>query len=136
MMTFAVGLAEWLAGSIRTLFTFWGIHLVTLLAESWLIAWPLHQWGDTEARMLAYARDVGPSAGYFACLGLACALLHGKWRWSAGIIWVGLLIALFLPASSIEEQAVKLSADLAHLIAFSLGWLSVWGAYYLRRENR
>ena len=125
MIAIAVGLAEWLAGSLRTFLTFWGAHLMALLVEGWVIAWPLHEWGDAEVRLLAYTRDVGPSAGYFGCLGLACALLRGKWRWSALLILSGLFVALYLPASSAAEQRVKLFADLAHLIAFSVGWASV-----------
>lgn len=125
MIAFAVGLAEWLAGSLRTFLTFWGAHLTALLVEGWVIAWPLHEWGNAETRLLAYTRDVGPSAGYFGCLGLASALLRGKWRWSAAIILGGLIVVLFLPAGSVAEQRIKLFADLAHLIAFSVGWASV-----------
>jgi hypothetical protein len=76
-------------------------------------------------RMLALERDVGPSAGYFGCLGLVCARLPGRWRWlSGGAILTGLVGAILFPAQAGESEAMKLLADFAHLIAFPLGWFS------------
>jgi hypothetical protein len=86
MTALCVGLAEWLAGTRRALATFWGVHLGTLLTESALIRWLLQPLKAIAPSPLP--RDVGPSAGYFACLGLASARLPRPWKWiSVGVIW-------------------------------------------------
>lgn len=125
MIALAAGAAEWLAGTKRTAVTFWGIHLTTLLSESLLIALPLHLSGSTTGTALILARDVGPSAGYFGCLGLASRRLPRPWSWLSGTaVLVALIITLFQAPRAGQGTAVKLAADLAHLIAFPLGWLT------------
>jgi hypothetical protein len=124
MVALTAGAAEWLAGTRRAALTFWGVHLATLLVYSLLIVVPLHALGSSLGTALYLARDVGPSAGGFGCLGLACARLPQPWRWiGGGAIVGGLAVALFLAAST-TQSAVVISADLAHLLAFPLGWLS------------
>ena len=125
MITLAVGAAEWLTDTRRTVLTFWGVHLVTLVGESLLIALPVHQrWGVQGAAVMS-DRDVGPSAGYFGCLGLASRRLPRPWSWLSGTaVLVALIIALFQAPRVGQGTAVKLAADLAHLIAFPLGWLT------------
>jgi hypothetical protein len=118
-----VGLAEWLTGTRRAMLTFWGGHLSTLTILSNLIVWPLHSRGVAEAEAVALARDVGPSAGFFACLGLASGRLPRRWL-TGGLVMALLMVLLLLPPRKGESRAVKLSADLAHAIAFPLGWLS------------
>jgi hypothetical protein len=132
MVAFTSGVVEWVTSSVRAALTFWGVHLVTLVLESLLFLLPLHQLGFTQARALFFLRDVGPSAGYMASLGLITTFLPKPWRWVAfGTILIFLIISLFLPPISGETEAVKLSADLAHLIAFQLGWMS---SYLFRRK--
>jgi cobalamin biosynthesis protein CobD/CbiB len=71
------------------------------------------------------ARDVGPSAGYFACLGLVSARLKRPWNWISGsILLLAFAIAIFMPPTTGESAKLKFSADLAHLLAFPLGWFS------------
>jgi hypothetical protein len=133
MVAFTSSVAEWVTNSLRATLTFWGVHLVTLVLESLLFLLPLHQLGFTQARAFFFLRDVGPSAGYMGNLGLITTFLPKPWRWVAfGSILVFLIVALFLPPIDGEAQAVKLSADLAHLIAFPLGWMS---AYLFRRAT-
>ena len=123
MITLAVGAAEWLAGSKRTAVTFWGVHLTTLLTESLLVALPLHLSGNPTGTALILARDVGPSAGYFGALGLASRRLPSPWPWLSGTaVVIGLVYALFQAPCTGQSAPVKLAADLAHLIAFPLGW--------------
>jgi len=126
-VAFAVGLAEWMTGSKRAALTFWGIHLLTLVLLSLIISLVIHQLHNFGLEASELARDVGPSAGYFACLGLVSARLKRSWQWISGGILLGIFVAaLFLPPGTGETVAVKFSADLAHLLAFPLGWTSGW----------
>ena len=135
MVAITCGVAEWNRGSGRAALTFWGVHLVTLVIESLLFLLPLRQMGFTQARALFFSRDVGPSAGYMASLGLITTFLPKPWRWVAfGTILFFLIVALFLPPRFGETQAVKLVADMAHLIAYPLGWMS--GYIFGRKRTR
>ena len=123
-VAFAVGLAEWMTGWKRTTATFWGVHLLTLILLSLIISVAIHQLRSIGLEATEAARDVGPSAGYFACLGLVSARLKRPWHWvSGGILFAMFVIALFTPASVGESAKLKFSADLAHMLAFPLGWL-------------
>jgi hypothetical protein len=125
MVAFSSGVAEWKTSSLRAAITFWGVQLVTLLLESLIFLLPLHKFGFVQARAVFFLRDVGPSAGYMGSLGLITTFLPKPWRWMTfGAILILLIVALFLPPRPGETQALKLSADLAHLIAFPLGWAS------------
>jgi hypothetical protein len=124
MVAFAVGLSEWLTGTRRAALTFWGVHLSTLVLESLVFALPMHWIGMTLGSLVALSRDVGPSAGYFGALGLISAHLRYPWNLiSGGVIFIGLQIVL-LHVSGRNDLGMKVSADLAHLIAFPLGWYS------------
>jgi hypothetical protein len=127
MVGITSGITEWMIGSSRATLTFWGVHLVTLVIESLLFLLPLSQLGFIQARALFFSRDVGPSAGYMGSLGLVTTFLPKPWRWVVfGAILIALIVALFLPPRTGETQAVKLAADLAHLIAFPLGWTTAF----------
>ncbi|MGD8403595.1 MAG: hypothetical protein PVJ21_08035 [Anaerolineales bacterium] len=124
MVAFAVGLSEWLAGSRRAALTFWGVHFSTLLIESLFVALPVHLAGSTLGSLIALTRDVGPSAGYFGALGLVSAHLKSPWNLiSGGVILVALEIAL-LHVSGNNTLGMEVGADIAHIIAFPLGWYS------------
>jgi hypothetical protein len=124
MVAFAVGLSEWLTCTRRAALTFWGVHLSTLVLESLVFALPMHWIGMTLGSLVALSRDVGPSAGYFGALGLVSARLRYPWNLiSGGVIFIGLQIVL-LHVSGGNDLGMELSADLAHLIAFPLGWYS------------
>jgi hypothetical protein len=124
MLAFSVGLAEWLAGTWKTLLTFIGIHLLTLVVEALLIGLA-QPFNNGQVLALFWVRDVGPSAGYFGCLGLACASISPPWRWlSAGVIMAFLVGAFILPTSGNEPDLTSLSANFAHLLAFPMGFAS------------
>jgi hypothetical protein len=134
MTTITSGIAEWMSGSWRAALTFWGVHLVTLVLESLMFLLPLHQLGFTQARALFFSRDVGPSAGYMGSLGYITSFLPKPWRGVAyGVILAYLTVSLFLPARVGVTPAIKLSDDLAHLIAFPLGWVSIY--LYVRKRK-
>lgn len=143
MTAFAVGTAEWMTGWKRSAATFWGIHIFSLIVLSFIISVGLHQLRRIGLQASELARDVGPSAGYFGCLGLVSARLKHPWHWFTGLmILLLLVINMFLPPGSGENISVKFSADLAHLLAFPFGWLSSFirpGSYprnFLRSNHR
>ena len=120
----AVGGAEWLAGSWMAAATFWGVHVLTLVLQSAVVALPLQRLGLPGSTDLATARDVGPSAGYFGCLGFVCARQRPLWRWISGaVVLLALCVVLVLPPAAGQDRTLKLSADMAHLIAFPLGFV-------------
>ncbi len=125
MVFITVGSAEWLAGTLHTILTFWGVHLLTLAIQSLLIVWPMHLFGFNITTALLLARDVGPSAGYFACFGLALYYIMKPWNWIISlIIFASLAVSFTQSLTSRPISILELSADMAHLIAFPLGWLS------------
>jgi hypothetical protein len=122
MIVLGVGLSERRIGTAKTALVFFGVHLATLLLLSILlgIAWPrVDAWW---VHLLATEYDVGPSAGYYGCLGVACHKLHGNKRTGWLSVIGGVLLARLL-WSAISPYGVRgdLSADVAHLIAFPLG---------------
>ncbi len=124
MVAFTSGVAERLTGTWRAVTVFWGVHLVTLMLEALLFTLPLHRLGFTEARGIFFSRDVGPSAGYMGSLGYITSFLPKPWRMVAfGIILVYLAVSFFIPANPGTSPAIELSDDMAHIIAFPLGWL-------------
>jgi hypothetical protein len=135
MVAFTSGVAEWKAGTLRTALTFWGIHLITLVVEALIFSMQLGEPGLTQARALFYSRDIGPSAGYMGCLGLITTFLPKPWRWLVfGAILVYLVVALALPAGTGASQAIKLTDDLAHLIAYPLGFASAY-LFEIKRKS-
>jgi hypothetical protein len=126
-VAFAVGLAEWMTGWKRTAATFWGVHLLSLILLSLIVSLTAHQLRNIGLEATEMARDVGPSAGYFACLGLVSARLKRPWQWISGsVLLLIFTTTLFMPPQIGENAQIKFSADLAHLLAFPLGWLSSW----------
>lgn len=124
-VAFAVGLAEWTTGWKRAAATFWGVHLLALILLSLILSLAAHQLRNIGLEASELERDVGSSAGYFACLGLVSARLKRPWSWiSGGMLLTLFVIALFMPAAAGESAAIKFSADMAHWMAFLLGWLT------------
>lgn len=121
MIALCVGLAEKRVGTWRTVLTFWGIHLMTLLIQSLLLAVSARHLDVLWIRLLQIEHDVGPSAGYYGCLGLVCQKQsEPRRRWLLAIIGGILLSRLIWTALSPHPQT-PLAADIAHLIAFPLG---------------
>ncbi len=122
MITVCVGWLEWLTGPIATLLIFASSHVVTLLVSAvGLIAidWAI---GDQVTRRLVIATDIGPSAGYYGCLG--CALFTCDFRWRGWIVTVITAILVFRLGASFAQRPIvssQLQSDLAHLIALGLG---------------
>jgi hypothetical protein len=127
MITLAVGAAEWLTGTPRAVLTFWGGNLITLVVMSVLLLALAHVIDPSHKEDLFVHRDVGPSAGYYGCLGLVVARLPRPWRWAAAAaILTWLAIALLTPPGPNTVADVKLQADLAHFLVFPVGYLFAW----------
>ncbi len=122
-----VGVTEWRRGTLRTALTFWGGHVTTLLLMA-SVAYVHLQIDPETAEIWSGVRDVGPSAGAFSCLGLLAADLPKRQGQilGVGVITMLLVDAMLVPGPTIVET----SADLAHLIAFPLGY----GSSFLGRR--
>lgn len=128
MIFFFVGALELRLTTWITMLYFWCIHVLTLFFVTLFIIGPFEKTGHKLGQSLYLSKDVGPSAGYFGCLGV---LIHNFF--GAGIGWIvflsviiGMLIYLRVPVSE-EKKLMKLHADLAHMVALSMGFL----AYFL-----
>ncbi len=134
IVAFTSGIIEWLNGSLRAALVFWGVHLATLVSEALIFTLPLHRLGFTQARGLFFSRDVGPSAGYMGSLGYVVFCLPKPWCLvGLGVILAYLAAAVAIPSGSGMTPAIELTDDLAHLIAFPLGWLA---AYLMMSRKR
>jgi len=122
MFCLAVGCVEWIHGTATSLSAFFGIHLATLLLMSIGVSLCASLLESHRSSLLWYAQDVGPSAGYYGCLGLAIASLTPSRRVPL-VIGIGSLLLLRLGWSGyhIPEDGRMLSADISHAIAFPLG---------------
>lgn len=121
MLVIGVGTAEAIYGSWRAFATFFGIHLITLLTMGVAISIAAKlEW--SRAELLFSAIDVGPSAGYYGCLGLVIASRKPRLRQVAPIVIMAVLVTrLGWSAVHVPDHGRVLSADLAHAIAFPLG---------------
>ncbi|HVO71937.1 MAG TPA: rhomboid family intramembrane serine protease [Aggregatilineaceae bacterium] len=119
------GACEWVTGTRLLAAVFWGATLIATIAESVLIAAPLYALGSSFGEKLYVTRDIGPSASYFGCTGLACALLSKPWRWiAAGLVMAFLLSTFVLPTPVNANTPVRFMAGIAHLIGFAVGYVS------------
>ena len=130
MLGFSVGMVESQVGTARTIKLFFTAHIAVLLIFSMLIVLPADYLGGSAAKLLANTYDVGPSAGYYGCLGGTIALYFNRQQLSflaAGIVI--LAGRLCLSASGLAEDPSVVSADIAHLIALPLGWFATQRGY-------
>lgn len=117
LVTLGVGGLELRRGTLRATLSFWGLHLATLLVNAGVyeVVPALAEVGS--------ARDVGPSAGYFGCLA-AFSATFGRWGHSFNVLLFASLIIVFAH-SVIDKPSGELSvisANLAHVVAYALGW--------------
>jgi len=125
MLTLAVGFCEAVYGTWLTVKLFFASHLVVVLALSLLIVLPAHYAGTQWGTALAMHHDVGPSAGYYGCLGAALASVSTRWRASIMATLLCVLIArLAISFSNLPNHAGVVSADLSHLMALPLGFVA------------
>ena len=130
MIILGVGWAEWKIGTAKTALLFWVGHLVTLLSEALLIIPVMKLFHLPLGHIMAVARDIGPSAGYYCCFGLVVAKLPSKWRLFALVIMCQWLMISFYNALFAKVlQGADISASVAHLVAFVLGWVAAYSLF-------
>lgn len=118
-----LGLTEFRLGHWPVLILFWGGHLVTLLLLDFVLLGSLHLGGVGLGTTLWHTHDVGPSAGYYTCLGVLVLLCPARplvpFAVSAVVSFIvgSLLWHLFRE----PVNYTKVIADLAHATAFLLG---------------
>jgi membrane associated rhomboid family serine protease len=125
MVALFVGAAEQMVGTRFAAATFWGSHLAVLVLIALILRPPGLTPPSFAEGLLPLPRDVGPSVGCFACLGLAVVCLRSSVTRSlatAGIV-VTLIAALFLPPLAEVVWEVDLLADAGHIAGFVAGWI-------------
>jgi hypothetical protein len=124
MVVACVGSAERAAGTRTAALTFWGVHVLVLVLLAFLLRPPGLEPFAFAIPLLPLPRDVGPSAGYFACLGLRVAYVRSrKARAAAGfVVFAALGVALFVPSAAGVDWRTELLADVAHVASFGIGW--------------
>jgi hypothetical protein len=120
-----VGWAETVYGTRHALLAFFGLHLATLLLLAFVI-WPLVVLETQHGTWMLDERDVGPSAGYYGCLGLAVAGLAPFAKRRSVVIAITCVLSIRFVWSMLQmsNEGHEISADAAHLLAFPLGLLS------------
>ncbi len=125
MFPLAVGFVEWSQGTLRASATFFGIHFATLVMLTLgVVVW--HELHPTFLSDLLWnVQDVGPSAGYYGCLGMVIASIDtSKMRVLLSGVLLVLIARIIWSLVHSPADGRMLSADLAHLIAFPLGVLT------------
>jgi hypothetical protein len=95
-------------------------HVFTLLIQSGILLL-LHEWIDQEWSLRwNQTIDIGPSAGYYGCLGVAIlGWQHPRRGWIALTIWGVLLLRGILTLLIVHDLHIQ--SDMAHAIAFPVG---------------
>lgn len=126
MMTIAVGCCEFVYGTWTAIRLFFASHLIVVVGMSLLIILPAHFAGADWGTALATQHDVGPSAGYYGCLGVVLGSLNARWRNPTVVALLIILVGrLAISFSHLPNHASVVSADLSHLAALPLGLLAV-----------
>jgi len=124
MICIAVGMCEWRFGSCTTAWIFFTSHLIVTVGLALFIMLPWHLAGASWATVLSTERDVGPSAGYYGCLGAVFAHRNSSVRTCLMVAIAAVLIGrLALSVPSMHLHPATVSADLSHLAAFPFGLL-------------
>ena len=130
MLGACVGIAEHRYGTVATIKLFLTSHVTVLLVLS--VALLVLERGVDSPSVLALVkgRDIGPSAGYYGCLGAILMLLAGFPRGTSFVFVLSiLLVRLMVSVSDLPDAANVVSADAAHLFALPLGGLLAWCGY-------
>ncbi|MBM3964405.1 MAG: rhomboid family intramembrane serine protease [Planctomycetes bacterium] len=121
MILFCVGTLECQSGSRIAAASFLSVHLVTLLIQSGILL-SVHAWVDQGwTHQWSSALDVGPSAGYYGCLGVAIFRWNSARRGWIIIAVLSILLLRWMAAATFHQNGTQFQSDMAHAIAFPLG---------------
>jgi len=128
-----ISIAEWLTGTRRTALAFWLSHLGACVGEAVFTGLAIQFFNSTMLNNVHSLRDVGPSAGYFGCIGAITAHIPRPWRYLVGVAIIAALVGGMI-VSAQRGATVEVTAGLAHLLAFPIGW-SVAAGTFLKRPR-
>ncbi len=129
-----LGIAEAVAGTVRTASVFWGTQVVTLVVESAVLWLAMELVPSALPASTLTQRSTGISVALIGSLGLLCSRLRRPWKTlAATAIMLTFAAMMFVPYPfSSASGAIKLSDDVGHLLAFPIGfglaslWLRGW----------
>ena len=122
MLILCTFMTERLYGTFATMKVFLTCHLTVLAALSVALLLLTTFNSSPSTLALTNGHDVGPSAGYYGCLGAILMWLPLLRRRSAFLCVLSiLLIRLIISVRHLPEGATVVSADVAHLLALPLG---------------
>lgn len=125
--------SEKISGTYRTGLAFWLSHLVATIGGA-LLVWVTVQVSSSSLLNEIYtARDVGPSAGYFGCMGLIVAHFPRPWKYLVGFAIIAALVGGMI-VSALNGATIDVASGLAHLIAFPIGW-EIGSEPFLKRSR-
>lgn len=122
MTILCVGWYEQQAGWRRSLLAFSVGHVGACIVTTIVIGAAHFLLNNASTLTLWISPDVGPSAGYYGCLGAACFHEKSNWRnWLFRTVLFFLVIRLVLSLFATGAEAHVIQSDLAHGVALGLG---------------
>jgi hypothetical protein len=137
MIILCVGWHEVRYSWSKTVIVFLSAHFLTMLIES-VILNSLHWMGSGPVSPLLIAHDVGPSAGYYGCLGSCIYYLPARLRYPFGLaICVWLVLRWTISSTGASYSSMDVRSDLAHWITWLIGYtIAAWsGAFWSRPQG-
>jgi len=130
MLTVCVGLTERCYGTLATIKLFLTSHVLVLIMISVTVLVLATNVSSPSILALTKGRDIGPSAGYYGCLGaiLMSSQSLGKRLCILSVLSI-LVVRLTISTAGLPEDAAVVSADIAHLLALPLGGFLAWCGY-------
>ena len=122
MTMFCVGWLELQRGWEVALAVFFASHILSAMFEGVILSQVLFWSGIPQIPWHLALHEVGPSAGYYGCLGTCIFLLPKTVRgWSVLVIFGWLTVRLLIGMSYSTLEGTHIRSDLAHLVAFGFG---------------
>ena len=127
MLIVCLGFCEHIYGTPAACRLFFLCHLtiLTIISISVILLAEIHPSSSVDALM--NGRDVGPSAGYYGCLGaILIQASRSIKQASFTILIVILLVRLSVSVGHLPSNPATVSADFAHLVALLFGATLAW----------
>lgn len=130
MLAVCVGLAEGCYGTLQTIKLFFTTHVLVLVIMSIVLITLSACLSSPSLLSLTSERDIGPSAGYYGCLGaLLLSLPASRQHFWFLCVFSVLLLRLAISTTNLPAGATVVSADIAHLMALPIGAFLTWCEY-------